>query len=733
MSSQDEEMRQRLERKRHLFGYDEGDKPSFYYSSPSTVNIERHASEVGNGLVKRKASAERDSDGRKSKLVKQSSYPVQEEEDAVEALLKYSDSPTKEEETSSKKKDATQEVRAKSVYMQGRWNSEHWEGYWVDPNIPDAKAQFKYAPSAVDEVDENMLGEECLVCEGQDPENFYFCDLCDGGYHTRCLGLPDPDPDLDWHCPTCEKILKVYGEKQLPRSRRWAGWFRMPDQHALAGSLTTESFRLRFSYHIDPTNNILADMVGHGKNKFGHFKMVGALVTHDGKTLGMHCFKTYMEKPDEKKAPKQPLKLSNLKEPGKGIAGTPVPKSNGIKPNPLPVKVNKNVPKIKSSSNSSSSSSSSSSSFSMTVAKAPTGYSKAAVSPKASPTRTQLEAKIASLQRELMMQFQGQELLVVTDMSCYFHKLFGSEADCRENQARLVTAWAAMNGSDLAGNTIWISDPPKAPLDAVMKAHATEYLLKLMANASRNEDDDLQLAAAMKGSGAVCAAIHNIVKNAPANPHMNYPMRAQATARNAIVLIRPPGHKVGRNGPQFFQDSQGASVLNAAAIGTLFAAHQLNNRVALLDLSLLPGEGCEEILTANYASTRKTNIFYGSVQVNTEPHYEAVAPRFNFPHKHVEILPLRSSPEQWQASTRKVFRALAKFQPNLVLLMPSFDGTKDNGSTGEVAHLLPLHYDGVTREIMDICPRIVSIIDGTATSLSVKKALKHHAACLMSP
>ena len=60
-----------------------------------------------------------------------------------------------------------------------------WAGRWWNTRVPEESSPFEYTPSAEDaDVD---LDEPCALCAGTDEEGFYFCDLCDKGFHRACL------------------------------------------------------------------------------------------------------------------------------------------------------------------------------------------------------------------------------------------------------------------------------------------------------------------------------------------------------------------------------------------------------------------------------------------------------------------------------------------------------------------------------------------------------------------
>ncbi|KAK2159355.1 hypothetical protein LSH36_154g04002 [Paralvinella palmiformis] len=54
-----------------------------------------------------------------------------------------------------------------------------------------------------------MECKTCVKCkDAQDEENMMFCDHCDRGYHTFCVGLKAIPPGR-WECPSCVPNTEV--------------------------------------------------------------------------------------------------------------------------------------------------------------------------------------------------------------------------------------------------------------------------------------------------------------------------------------------------------------------------------------------------------------------------------------------------------------------------------------------------------------------------------------------
>lgn len=54
-----------------------------------------------------------------------------------------------------------------------------------------------------------MECKACALCEStRDEDKMIFCDQCDRGYHTFCLGLTNI-PSGNWQCPKCTPKRKT--------------------------------------------------------------------------------------------------------------------------------------------------------------------------------------------------------------------------------------------------------------------------------------------------------------------------------------------------------------------------------------------------------------------------------------------------------------------------------------------------------------------------------------------
>jgi len=96
----------------------------------------------------------------------------------------------------------------------------------IKPNDHDTdlvtctNCQHSYHPTCID-VNQDMLTTiktyswQCIDCKScakctktHDEANMMFCDRCDRGYHTYCVGL-EAIPDGSWQCSACDSPVKA--------------------------------------------------------------------------------------------------------------------------------------------------------------------------------------------------------------------------------------------------------------------------------------------------------------------------------------------------------------------------------------------------------------------------------------------------------------------------------------------------------------------------------------------
>ncbi|CAK9024946.1 Type-2 histone deacetylase 2 (DdHdaC), partial [Durusdinium trenchii] len=585
------------------------------------------------------------------------------------------------------------------VTMDGVWDGKTWSGMWFQSKVPDLKAPFEYEPVLEDVIDEGMQDLPCSICDGADPQGFLFCDLCNGD-------------EEDWHCPTCLKVLARYGNS-LPPSRHWKGFFRMYKGAGKFGAQQKERFRLNFKYLMNHTEQV-AELFGDGFNNFGKFKIIGKLFRdEDSKVYEMKCHKAYVLGPIPKKKKKRAARRgSKYSVQGQAMPSEALTSSGGI-----------------SRSNA--------------------GGAAAAVESKSKAQSTSvagngaLKRQVAELTKRLQQLQDLSKVLMITDMDCYFHF-----AERPQDVTSLTRLWELMSGPFPNSERVkWISEPPRAPLDIIFKTHEASYICKLLNRATKNDDDHLDLTASMKAAGAACLAVEKVVKG-----QVDAPRSSSGSVRvnTAVSLTRPPGHRTGRSGvPRARTDYDkrlAFALLNMAAAATIHAHHTFHERVALVDISVLAGTGSLEILSHYHSSiadssTRSDELYFASVHLADsvaertergepfsafEQHQSAVI------NLETESLPIASN--KWRKAFRAVLSALTRFAPSLIVVSAGFDGSIADSENGEArTELTPADYAWMASRLIEICPRMVTVLEGGNDADYVDAGFRAFLSSLLTP
>ena len=101
------------------------------------------------------------------------------------------------------------------------------------------------------------------------------------------------------------------------------------------------------------------------------------------------------------------------------------------------------------------------------------------------------------------------------------------------------------------------------------------------------------------------------------------------TVKNALVLIRPPGHHAGFSGQVENKDitSAGFCLVNNVAIGASYAKNKYRNqikKIAIFDFDIHHGNGTEEIIQMLNYKTFKKNYIYDEICSFTTEHTEQI-------------------------------------------------------------------------------------------------------------
>eukprot|EP00514_Thraustochytrium_sp_LLF1b_P001759 CAMPEP_0184519950 /NCGR_PEP_ID=MMETSP0198_2-20121128/6902_1 /TAXON_ID=1112570 /ORGANISM="Thraustochytrium sp., Strain LLF1b" /LENGTH=895 /DNA_ID=CAMNT_0026910505 /DNA_START=318 /DNA_END=3005 /DNA_ORIENTATION=- len=615
------------------------------------------------------------------------------------------------------------------VRLRGVWNNKTWTGEWYAAALANVKAEFKYTPNMTQDIDEEMEDQPCSVCNESSAVNFLFCDLCNLGFHAKCAGEEKlPAEEEDWHCQNCVKVLKRYGNS-LPPSRSWVGWFYLVGLNGKLKSVK-ETFKLAFHYTIiDDAVELTEDTVqvgtftGKGLNKFGTFIINGTL-QKAGEEYIMECDKTYVETPKKRRGPKpftHRKKSSSPSALSTARAQTPTSETQlSSKGSTTPAGSDQRAKRAREVSPANT----------VQLGTGPRPYVRhqklRELEEQSKVDRAliqELQARVLQLTEQLDANRRTRKTLIMTDGDC----MFPASTLYVPSTSSIWLAYEVLRGSpDMKKQLQWFSDPPKAEFDVLFDAHDMQYVLSLFRQAREAEDDHLDLYGALKACGGTCTAIDMV----------SDPAKSDENFKNAICVLRPPGHRVGRRGftePEGSAQKHDNSVLNHVAVGAIHAHQKYNSRIAIIDLSVLGGTGTEEVLlhySNEFPASQAGSMFYGSVE------WDEHSSSRTFPSMNVEgviavetsvhRLKRGSGSETWRLSVVDMVKKLRAFRPSLILVSMGFEGLVDNPSYGKVFDLCPEDYLFATRLLTETpCP-LVSFFEGVYVTKDLSLSLKLH-------
>jgi acetoin utilization deacetylase AcuC-like enzyme len=282
---------------------------------------------------------------------------------------------------------------------------------------------------------------------------------------------------------------------------------------------------------------------------------------------------------------------------------------------------------------------------------------------------------------------------LLTHRLCAAHEMGSWHPEC---PARLSAISDQLITSGLAPLLEHI-EAPQAPLEAITRAHAPEYVEVLRERApSRGYaplDPDTAMNpaswdAALHAAGAVVEAIDRVIAGSLAN---------------AFCAVRPPGHHARPDA------AMGFCLLNNIAIGALHALefHGLE-RVAIIDFDVHHGNGTEEIFSGD------ERVLMASFFQHPFYPYSGT----ENPAKNMVNVPLAAGTagDKVRAVVDEIWMPrLEQFEPQLVMISAGFDAHRED-DLGQMS-LVEADYAYITTRLMELAARhcngrIVSSLEG---------------------
>ncbi|KAI9914823.1 hypothetical protein PsorP6_007434 [Peronosclerospora sorghi] len=215
---------------------------------------------------------------------------------------------------------------------------------------------------------------------------------------------------------------------------------------------------------------------------------------------------------------------------------------------------------------------------------------------------------------------------------------------------------------------------------------------------------------ARAAAGTVCLAVDRVVRK---------------EYHNAVCLVRPPGHHVGRHGRTETAPSSGFCLLNNVVIGATHARlYPWIRKVAVLDWDIHHGNGTEELLKND------PDAFFASIHLYSCGKYFPGTGKScetgNRVNVALENTGAGSGSQAFRSALElKVFPAMKLFRPDIIFISAGFDGHRDDilGGVAAVnnpnvpAGYVEEDYAWATVEVLklaaEVCDgRVISVLEG---------------------
>mgnify|MGYP003664992033 FL=1 len=263
-------------------------------------------------------------------------------------------------------------------------------------------------------------------------------------------------------------------------------------------------------------------------------------------------------------------------------------------------------------------------------------------------------------------------------------------------------------------------DAPMGDVATVLCAHPESYLNMIRdaipdAGITRIDNDTVaspgSWEAALRGFGAANKAVDEVMTG---------------KAGNAFCAIRPPGHHAEKT------TAMGFCLFNNVVIAARHAqkAHGAE-RVAIVDFDVHHGNGTQDILwddpTALYCSTHQMPLYPGTGALSEAGEHGTIV--------NAPLSPGDGSAQFREAMESRIFPAITRFQPDLILISAGFDahhrdplaqinlhGEDFTWVTGKLLDLADTHASG----------RVVSLLEGGYDLMGLAESAACHINELMN-
>jgi len=184
---------------------------------------------------------------------------------------------------------------------------------------------------------------------------------------------------------------------------------------------------------------------------------------------------------------------------------------------------------------------------------------------------------------------------------------------------------------------------------------------------------------------------------------------AKQGCRRAFAIVRPPGHHAGCGGPAGF------CFINSVMCAALRAA-EAGERVAIVDIDVHFGDGTVDLMTHHAVGNERLAYFsvhrYDDGAFYPQDERASGRPIAALGDRFVAV-PFNGSVDDTKYRdllSQRLLPALRRYAPTLILVSAGYDACAGD-PLGE-CDLTPDFYGEIFSRLLDICPRLLAVLEG---------------------